>query len=128
MFRLYRVTKSASYLCTIVACLGLKEFLCIFSVSPFFTSGIRRNHVLLFSTPRYDGVVWATIIAQGIGGLLVALVLKYADNVVKSFATAMAILLSMFLDAMYFHMALPLQAQIGAAMVVTAMVAYTRQS
>ena len=42
----------------------------------------------------YDAVVWAAVMVQALGGILVALVLKYADNILKGFATSAAILMS----------------------------------
>jgi UDP-sugar transporter A1/2/3 len=70
-------------------------------------------------------VVWATIFAQAAGGLIVALVLKYADNVVRSFATAMSIVLSIFIDAWLFGVHLPFNALVGSFMVVLAIIGYT---
>ena len=40
----------------------------------------------------FDGVVWMVVLLNSCGGLLVAAVMKYADNIVKCFATAIAIL------------------------------------
>lgn len=42
----------------------------------------------------YNHVVVAAILSQSIGGLLVALVVRYADNIAKNFATSISILLS----------------------------------
>ena len=40
----------------------------------------------------FDGVVWMVVLLNSCGGLLVAAVMKYADNIVKCFAAALAIL------------------------------------
>ncbi|XP_057282407.1 LOW QUALITY PROTEIN: UDP-galactose translocator-like [Pezoporus wallicus] len=42
----------------------------------------------------YTGAVWAVVLNQAAGGLLVAVVVRYADNILKGFATALAILAS----------------------------------
>jgi len=39
----------------------------------------------------FDWVVWSVVLTNGIGGLLVAATMKYADNIIKCFATALAI-------------------------------------
>ena len=40
----------------------------------------------------FDAVVWVVVLLNGLGGLLVAAVMKYADTIVKCFAAALAIL------------------------------------
>ena len=40
----------------------------------------------------FDAVVWLIVLLNGLGGLLVAATMKYADNIVKCFAAALAIL------------------------------------
>lgn len=42
----------------------------------------------------YNGVVWTAIMFQAVGGLLVALVVNYADNIAKNFATSISIIIS----------------------------------
>ncbi|XP_054150599.1 LOW QUALITY PROTEIN: UDP-galactose translocator-like [Melozone crissalis] len=42
----------------------------------------------------YNGAVWAVVVNQAAGGLLVAVVVRYADNILKGFATALSILAS----------------------------------
>merc|ERR1712129_189734 len=42
----------------------------------------------------YSLLVWVVVIIQAIGGLIVAVVVKYADNVLKGFATSFSIILS----------------------------------
>uniref|UniRef100_A0A8D0FB72 Solute carrier family 35 member A2 n=1 Tax=Strix occidentalis caurina TaxID=311401 RepID=A0A8D0FB72_STROC len=42
----------------------------------------------------YNPAVWAVVVNQAAGGLLVAVVVRYADNILKGFATALSILAS----------------------------------
>ena len=42
----------------------------------------------------YNLTVWLVIALQGLGGLIVAAVLKYADNILKCFANAVALVIS----------------------------------
>ncbi len=51
----------------------------------------------------YSAIVWGVILFQAAGGLIVAMVVKYADNIVKNFATSFSILLSAFTSAMLFQ-------------------------
>jgi UDP-sugar transporter A1/2/3 len=41
----------------------------------------------------YNGMVAAIIMTQAAGGLIIAVVVKYADNILKGFATAISIVL-----------------------------------
>ncbi|KAK3546738.1 hypothetical protein QTP70_033610 [Hemibagrus guttatus] len=51
---------------------------------------VRENGIL----QGYTSVTWAVVILQAMGGLIVAAVIKYADNILKSFATSGSIILS----------------------------------
>mmetsp|Transcript_44345 Transcript_44345/g.100242 ORF Transcript_44345/g.100242 Transcript_44345/m.100242 type:complete len:181 (-) Transcript_44345:475-1017(-) len=42
----------------------------------------------------YSSVVWLVVLLQAGGGLLVAMVVKYADNILKGFATSLSIIIS----------------------------------
>ncbi|KAL9542496.1 hypothetical protein MBANPS3_008590 [Mucor bainieri] len=42
----------------------------------------------------YNALTWFVVINQALGGLLVSLVVKYADNILKGFATSISIILS----------------------------------
>ena len=46
----------------------------------------------------FNAYTWAVIWLQALGGLVVGIVLKYSDNLVKGFATAVSILLSCVLE------------------------------
>jgi UDP-sugar transporter A1/2/3 len=45
----------------------------------------------------YTVMVWAVILLQAIGGLVVAVVVKYADNILKGFAASFSIVTSCLL-------------------------------
>lgn len=42
----------------------------------------------------YDWLTWIVVANQALGGLLVAIVVKYADNILKGFATSLSIIVS----------------------------------
>ena len=42
----------------------------------------------------YNRTVWAVIVLQAVGGLTVAVVITYADNILKGFATSISVILS----------------------------------
>ena len=50
----------------------------------------------------YNWVVWTAILFQAAGGLIVALVINYADNIAKNFATSVSIVLSCVASAYFF--------------------------
>lgn len=50
----------------------------------------------------YTPLVWLNILIQSAGGLLVAVVIKYADNILKGFATSIAIVVSCLASSYFF--------------------------
>lgn len=72
----------------------------------------------------YDSWVWFVILLQSCGGLIVAVVVKYADNILKGFATSAAIIISCIGSVFIFGFALSLQFCFGAALVITATYLY----
>ena len=51
----------------------------------------------------YNSVVWTVILLQALGGLVVSLVVKHADNLMKGFATSLSIIISSGLSALLFN-------------------------
>ena len=51
----------------------------------------------------YNWVVWTTIAVQAVGGIVVSLCLNYADNISKSFAMSLSILLSLCASIWFFE-------------------------
>lgn len=67
----------------------------------------------------YNHYVWLVIILQAAGGLIVAIVVKYADNVLKGFATSISIVLSCMTSAYLFHdVSLNIAFSVGALIVL----------
>jgi len=46
----------------------------------------------------YNHVIWIVVLLQAYGGLIIGLVVKYADNILKGFATSLSIILSSILS------------------------------
>ena len=50
----------------------------------------------------YNWVVWTTILLQAVGGELVAFVVKFPNNITKTFATSISIVLSVLGSVLFF--------------------------
>lgn len=74
----------------------------------------------------YTSVVWIVIFMQAFGGLLVAVVVKYADNILKGFATSFAIIISCVVSVYLFDFHISGQFLLGAALVISAVLLYGR--
>lgn len=72
----------------------------------------------------YDWAVWLAILLQSLGGLLVAVVVKYADNILKGFATSAAIVLSCIVSIYFFNFHLSITFAVGAIMVMASVYMY----
>jgi UDP-sugar transporter A1/2/3 len=75
----------------------------------------------------FNAVVWNVVLIQAAGGLLVAAVIVYADNILKGFATSVSIVLSSIISVFLFSFELSAGFVLGAAMVVVAVVLYGRK-
>ncbi len=61
------------------------------------------------------------------GGLLVAVVVKYADNILKGFACSLAIIISSIISIFLFGFQLSLQFVVGAGLVIGSVFLYGHQ-
>ncbi|KAJ1797933.1 UDP-galactose transporter Gms1, partial [Coemansia sp. RSA 2399] len=88
----------------------------LFGVIVVDGAGVRQNGFLY----GYTGWTFFAIACQALGGLIVAVVVKYADNILKGFATSISIILSCLASVWFFdfHITLPFMA--GTAMVIYA--------
>jgi UDP-sugar transporter A1/2/3 len=61
----------------------------------------------------YNWVVWTAIIFQALGGVLVAMCIKYADNIAKNFATSISIIISFLFSVVFFDFQVTLNVSIS---------------
>ncbi|UPX15511.1 UDP-galactose transporter Gms1 [Ascochyta rabiei] len=74
----------------------------------------------------YNWVVWAAIIFQAMGGVIVALVINYADNIAKNFATSISIIISCVVSVALFDFRVTRSFFIGTLVVLFATYLYTK--
>ncbi|KAF1812247.1 nucleotide-sugar transporter [Eremomyces bilateralis CBS 781.70] len=73
----------------------------------------------------YNWVVWLAITFQALGGLIVALVVNYADNIAKNFATSLSIVISFVASVYFFGLTITINYVIGTAVVLYATYLYS---
>ncbi|CAM9374789.1 unnamed protein product [Scytosiphon promiscuus] len=76
----------------------------------------------------YSPMVWLCISLNSLGGLAVAMVVKYADNLVKCFATSISIVLSCILSIAFLGMTMSKGFAVGAMLVLLATYGYNTQA
>merc|ERR1719343_63881 len=74
----------------------------------------------------YTYLVWTVVTVQAVGGLIVAVVVKYADNVLKVFATSFSIVVSCVISAVFFDFHASWAFTLGASLVVISTVLYSQ--
>ncbi|CAB1329224.1 unnamed protein product [Coregonus sp. 'balchen'] len=73
----------------------------------------------------YTPMVWGVIFNQAFGGLLLAVVVKYADNILKGFATSFSIIVSTVVSVYLFGFHVDLLFTLGAGLVIGAIYMYS---
>lgn len=76
----------------------------------------------------YDYMVWSVISIQALGGLLVAVVIKYADNILKGFACSVSIVVSAVAAYFIFEFEITWAFSFGTALVIMAVYLYSLPS
>jgi len=74
----------------------------------------------------YTWIVLTIIVFQAITGLLVGFVMKYADSVLKGFATSVAVVLATILSIVFFNDRVNELFLVGATLVILAVRTYTK--
>lgn len=73
----------------------------------------------------FNSLVWFVTFLEAFGGIVVALVIKYADNIAKNFSTAVSIVTSVIVSAIFLGFTITPAFVIGACLVMLAIVIYT---
>lgn len=73
---------------------------------------------------NYTFLTWVVIGIQAVGGLVVALVVTYADNILKGFATSISIILSSVVSVWLFNFSMSSSFLMGAVLVIYATYLY----
>jgi UDP-sugar transporter A1/2/3 len=82
---------------------------------------VERNGFFYGFTP----ITWCAVLLQSVGGLMVAVLIKYADNIVKNFSNAVSLVLSSVLSSFLFGFDLSALFLFGALVVNIAIVWYS---
>ncbi len=73
----------------------------------------------------YNWIVWMVILLQAVGGLIVAVVVKYADNILKGFASSFSMITSCLLSYFFFDFQPNYKFVLGALFVNVSMIMYS---
>ncbi|CAI4227453.1 unnamed protein product [Auanema sp. JU1783] len=93
--------------------------------SVIFKDGVDPCSVFTNMMFGFDWAVWVTIGISAFGGLVVAVVIKYADNILKAFATSFAIVLNCVLSFFLFDFRPTVFFLVGATFVIGAVFVYS---
>ncbi|KAL8765823.1 MAG: hypothetical protein Q9209_007227 [Squamulea sp. 1 TL-2023] len=74
----------------------------------------------------YNWTVWSTLFLQALGGMVVSLCVKHADNISKSFAMSISILISICASVIFLDFKVTTNFVLGAVIVSSATVLYSR--
>uniref|UniRef100_A0AC35GLB7 Uncharacterized protein n=1 Tax=Panagrolaimus sp. PS1159 TaxID=55785 RepID=A0AC35GLB7_9BILA len=76
----------------------------------------------------FDFLVWNVVLIHAAGGLIVSIVIKYADNILKAFATSLAIFIAIIIttsaSVLYYNIWPSIAFIIGAILVISAVIVY----
>ena len=75
---------------------------------------------------NFGGWAWSTVFIQVFGGLITALVIKHADNILKGFATSLSIVISCLASVALFNFPFTFTFALGAGVVLVATCMYNQ--
>ncbi|KAF2737088.1 nucleotide-sugar transporter [Polyplosphaeria fusca] len=105
--------------------------LSFWSIFPaFFLGVVWKDGEIIARTGFFAGynyVVWCTILLQAFGGVIVALVINYSDNIAKNFATSLSIIISCLASVVFFDFQISISFLVGTSVVIFATYLYSNQ-
>ena len=105
----------------------LSLFSLVPALLPILFSNRRNSHGFFTDLLRnFGGWAWGTVAIQTFGGLITAVVIKYSDNILKGFATSLAIILSFLASVALFDFKLTPSFLVGSTTVLAATWMYNR--
>jgi UDP-sugar transporter A1/2/3 len=102
--------------------LGVFGAICSFVLMVLNDYSLIAEQGLLYG---YNGYVYTVILNQALGGLVVALVVRYSDQILKGFALSVAVVLSCFVSIFMFDFKPTVMFALGALMVVASVFLYS---
>jgi len=75
----------------------------------------------------FTGWVWTVVLLQAGGGLLVAAVIKHADNVLKGMATGVSVVVSTGMSMVLFDTPVTFQFAVGAALILSSVYTFSNE-
>ena len=103
-------------------------WLALFSIISGIIGLILKDWHLLLPSKFFNGYsfwAWLAVILLAIGGLIIAMVLKYADNIMKAFGNAASIIVSTILSVFLFDFRITRNFVFGCVLVIVAIVMYS---
>ena len=103
-------------------------WLALYSILVSVIGILFKNPSLLLPSNFFHGYTfwsWLAVVLLAVGGLIIAMVLKYADNILKAFAGSASILFSTLISYFLFHTELTMNFVVGAILVMISVVLYS---
>jgi len=97
---------------------------CIAIAQLFFMTGKDSEKTFMHG---FTGWVWAVVLLQAGGGLLVAAVIKYADNVLKGMATGVSVVVSTGMSMVLFGTPVTFQFAVGAIIILSSVYLFSNE-
>ena len=103
-------------------------WLAVYSIISGMLGLIFKNPALLIPTNFFKGYTfwaWLAIFLLAVGGLIIAMVLKYADNILKAFGNSASIIVSSWISLYLFDFKITKYFLLGCTLVVVSIVLYS---